>query len=263
MGYKNIIYIQDKNGVATVMLNRPAVLNAVNFKMAEELLNAIRRCGNNSDVKVLIVKGAAGAFSSGADLKAMKLELPHIEAFFKRFCHVLHNIILEIVNLGKPVIASIDGVAAGFSFGLILACDLRFASERSKFSAAQIKLGLTPNGGVTYFLPWLVGLGEATELIFTGRMINAEEAKKMGIVNQVFSGDKLEKATKDMAVKLASGASLAVSKAKRLLKQGLEENLRVQLKREAEAITKASATADFREGLNAFLEKRKPEFKGK
>ncbi|MEA2089900.1 MAG: enoyl-CoA hydratase/isomerase family protein [Thermoproteota archaeon] len=263
MSHRNIIYIQDENGVATIVLNRPSVLNAVNFQTAEELLNAVRKCGKNSDVKVLIIKGATGAFSSGADLKAMKPELQNIEAFFKRFCHVLHEIIMEIVYLEKPVVASIDGVAAGFSFGLILACDVRLASERSEFSAAQVNLGLTPNGGITYFLPRLVGLGKATELIFTGRMINAEEAKKTGVVNQVFSAGELEKATEEVAAKLASGASLAINAAKKLLKQGLYENLRVQLKREAEAIAKASATVDFEEGLNAFLEKRKPKFKGK
>jgi 2-(1,2-epoxy-1,2-dihydrophenyl)acetyl-CoA isomerase len=261
VSYDNVLYTQDKGGVATIVLNRPAVLNAVNFQMAKELLNAIRE-SRKENVKVLIIKGAAGSFSSGADLKVMKHEFPKIETFFKRFCHLLHKIIFEIVHLDKPVIASIDGVVAGFSFGLALACDLRLASERSKFTASQVNLGLTPNGGITYFLPNLIGFGKATELILTGRMIDAEEAKDMGIVNQLVSGDKLEEITEDVAAKLACGASFAINNSKKLLRKGSYKKLQIQMKQEAETIVRASSTADFQEGLNSFLDKRNPEFKG-
>lgn len=264
MGYETII-LKEQDGVATIVLNRPDNLNAMNIQMGKELLDAIRKCGEKPDVRAVIITGAGKAFCSGGDVKAMKtgLDEKHPDVFFAEILELLHKVILEIRNIKKPVLASVNGSAVGAGFNLALACDITIVSEKAKFSEAFVNIGLTPDTGGTFFLPRFVGIGKASELLFTGDFIDAHQAEKLGIANYVVSEGELENKTMEIANKLAKGPTLAISQTKALLNSSFNEQLDKQLENEYSTIKQMSLKDDFREGLTAFFEKRKPLFKGK
>ena len=263
MNYKTIIF-EEKDGVATITLNRPTSFNAFNSEMIKEVVDAIEKCAKNVRIKVLIITGAGKAFCSGGDLKAAKEWAGDNRGdFFRQLTKFFHRVILDIRMMPKPVIASINGSAAGGGFSLALACDLRIASDKATFRQAYTSVALVPDGGWTFHLPKLVGLGKASELIFLDKVLNAEEAEKLGLVNQVVSEAKLKEATLEVAKRLARGPSLAFARAKALLNRALTSSLESQLENERQGIALSGETEDFREALSAFFEKRKPKFQGK
>lgn len=263
MEYKTII-VEKNDGIAKIILNRPEKLNALNDDMTGDLLGAFTDVEQDNQVKVVLLTGAGRAFCSGADVQERFLKIVEekkkgtygpspVKGYGEVACVALRNIT-------KPVIASLNGPAIGFGCTLSLACDIRIASESAKFGLAFSRVGLMPEFGSTYFLPRLVGLAKACELVFTARIIDAKEAKEIGLVNQIVAPEELEKATLEMASSIAKMAPLSIKLAKRALYQGAD--LITQLHFENLGIDYLRGTKDHEEGAKAFLEKREPVFTG-
>ncbi len=251
-----------EGSIALITLNRPASRNALNRRLAEELLELLRRCAGE-EVRAVLITGAGKAFSAGGDL----LELwGGIEGEGEDLDVILqetyHPPILRLIGLPKPVIAAVNGPAVGAGCDLALACDLRLASEEARFGEVFSRVGLAPDCGGSYLLPRLVGVGKALELIFTGEIIDAAEALRIGLVNRVVPAAKLMEESLEVARALAEGPTLALGLAKRNVWQGLGLGLEAALAREAEAQGRLARTSDFREGVAAFREKREPRFRG-
>ncbi|RLI05505.1 hypothetical protein DRO26_01975 [Candidatus Bathyarchaeota archaeon] len=256
MSYETI-QVEKREGVVIITLNRPDVLNALNRKMVEELRKAIADVATDETVRVLVLKGAGRAFCAGGDVKMMASgDISDIIAEAAKLA-------LDIQNLAKPVIASVNGPAVGAGCNLALACDLVLASDNARFSEVFVNIGYTPDMGGTYFLPHLVGPHKAKELIFTGRMVDANEAEKIGLVNKVVPAEKLEEETMSLAKKLAEGPTVAYAMAKRAIMRAFWLDLASALDQELLGCIQCTKTQDFKEGINAFLEKRKPKFIGK
>ncbi len=263
--YETIILEKQEN-IATITLNRPEKLNALNDKLAEELIDVFSVVDRDDDVRVVVITGAGRAFCSGADLKERFLRrvedrkkgVEDVTSFFSEVgCRAL-------AQVRRPVIASINGAAVGFGCTLALACDIRIASEDARFSLPFARVGLIPEFGSTYLLPRLVGMGKACELLFTARMIDAKEAKEIGLVNQVVPHGELSQATYEMAKSITKLAPLSIQLSKRALYQGVRAaDLASQLQYESFAIDHLFNTKDLEEGTRAFLEKRAPIFRGK
>ncbi|NQT72440.1 MAG: enoyl-CoA hydratase/isomerase family protein [Chloroflexi bacterium] len=270
MTYETIT-IEKKDGIAILTLNRPEVLNAWNPLMAEEASNAIESMDSDDDVQVLIITGAGRAFSSGADVSRLKEmaenEVPLLETTFGRVLTGKTSLLTAVENirkLSKPVIAAIHGVAAGAGLSVALACDIRISTNDARFSMAFVKRGLIPDLGGTYLLPRLVGPGIAAKLIFTGDVIDAKEADKIGMVDELVPPEELMSRTEELAQKIAQNPPLAVRTAKKALYKGMNEtDLRSQMDYEIFIQGTLMRTEDFLEGVNSFFEKREPKFKGR
>jgi len=229
LSYKTII-LEKEGGVATIPLNRPGSFNALDFEMGKELVDAIEKCAKNDQIKVLIITGAGKAFCSGGNLKAVKEWAgDNLGDFFRQLTKSLDRVILDIRMMPKPVIASVNGPAAGAGFSLALACDLRIASDRAIFRQAFTSVALVPDCGWTFHLPKLVGLGKASELIFLDKVLTAGEAAELGLANKVVPEAELKKATLEIAERLAMGPSLAFARAKALLNKAWTSSLESQL----------------------------------
>jgi len=258
--YKNIRFGVDA-GIAAITMNRPENLNAINLDMLDELLRAILSCTNNREARVIILRGEGRAFSSGGDIKVMEKMLDQdAYTFMKEWIRRVHLLEMQLRTVPKPVIASIHGVASGQGMNMALACDLRIASESASFNQSFVKLGLTSEG--TYFLPRLVGVGKATELFFTGDTLTAAEALSLGIVNRVVPDNELESETMKWAARMAEGPTEALGRTKLLINSGYRNQLDQHLSQECSLIAETARTADFKEAVKAFLEKRDPNFKG-
>jgi 2-(1,2-epoxy-1,2-dihydrophenyl)acetyl-CoA isomerase len=259
------IRLATTEGVTTIMLNRPEALNAFNFAMGEELLDALMACGKDDSVRVVILGGEGRAFSAGGDVKLMGkyLEDGKPVRFFQRLIPLLHPILVEMTRMPKPVIGRVHGFASGYGMSLALGCDLVVAGESTRFNMAYVLVGLAPDGGSTFFLPRLAGPRRALEMFLTGDAIDAREAERLGIVSRVVPDAELEQATQDLARRLAQGPPLAMAEAKRLVYRGLGETLERQLEDEREAIQRSAATQDFSEGVSAFVGKRRATFQGR
>ena len=265
MTYETIT-LEKKGNIATITLNRPEKLNALNLKMGEELLDVFNVVAQDNDARVVIITGAGRAFCAGADIQ--ERFLPKIEQGKKGIIDDMtadfnELFPLTLAKVRKPVIAAINGPAVGFGCTITLLCDIRIASENARFSLAFCRMGLSPEMGSTYFLPRLVGMGKACELVFTAKMIDAKEAKEIGLVNQVVPANELMKASYEMANSIAKLAPLALRVSKRALYEGMNNDLVTQLQYETFAINYLRGTKDHEEGARAFLEKREPVFKGK
>jgi 2-(1,2-epoxy-1,2-dihydrophenyl)acetyl-CoA isomerase len=266
MTYNTVLY-EKKGSIAVVTLNRPEKMNASTDLMYEELLDCFARVDGDEDVRVLIITGAGKAFCAGADLKDRFL--PKIE---KRKKGLLKDVTEEISDRGalalsrirKVTIAAVNGVASGVGCTLALGCDIRMASEKARFGFPFLRVGLLPEFGSTYYLPRLVGIGKACELVFTSQTVDAQEAKEIGLVNRVVSPEKLMEETFAMADRIVRMPPLALMISKRALYQGLRApDLASQLQYEALALVHLFGTADHEEGVRSFLEKRDPVFKGR
>jgi 2-(1,2-epoxy-1,2-dihydrophenyl)acetyl-CoA isomerase len=262
MEYKEIL-VEKKNKVEIITLNRPEVLNAISMKLRKELIDAIRKAKNDSEVRVILLTGAGKAFSSGGDIREQKLarEQPVLER--EERLRLMKELILEISTMEKPVIAAVNGVAAGAGVSLALACDLVFASSEARFILAFTRVGLVPDTGCTYFLPRMAGLQKAKELVFSGEPIDAFLAEKLGIVNRVFQPKELLERSMAFAEKLADSAPVAIGLSKLALNRAMVSNLEECLDYEAYLQSICFQTEDHKEGILAFQQKRKPEFKGK
>ena len=256
------IEVTVQDGVCTITMQRAEVVNAFNNLLTTELAKALNDASRDKNVRVVIITGSGRAFSSGQDLADLKEKYvpghePHLgEDLKKRY----DPIVKRIHTMEKPVIASVNGVAAGAGCSLALACDMRIASEHASFIEVFVNVGLIPDSGSTWTLPRLVGFGRAMELCLTGRPVKAEEALSIGLVNQVVPADELEEATNKIATRLASLPAKAISLTKRLLNQSFENDFKEQLAQEAYAQETAGRTHDHFEGVVAFIEKRKPNF---
>lgn len=252
--------------VGTVTLNRPESLNSFNDPLTTDLANVIKQLRRDAEVRCVVITGAGRAFSSGQDLADLKKKysdpnhVPHLADDLRRR---YNPVITGLRDLEKPVIAAVNGVAAGAGMSLALACDIRIASDKASFIEVFVNVGLVPDSGSTYALPRLVGLGKALELCFTGDKVSAEEALRLGIVNRVVPADQLMTATNELAAKLASLPTRAIGLTKRLLHRSLTSDLDAMLEAEAFAQETAGLTADHREGVMAFFEKRPPKFQGR
>jgi len=268
MAYETIIVEKEKN-IATLMLNRPHTFNAWTQQMAEESLEALDDISKDDDVAAVIVTGVGKAFSSGADAGRLNdiAENPSDPGIVMRMVKRGPSITVVAVRLRsmeKPVIAAVNGIAAGGGFGIAMACDIRIASEEARFSQLFVRRGLVPDTGSTYFMPRLVGTAKALELMWTGDIIDAREAERIGLVNRVVKAEALMKETKELAQRVASGPRVAVQFTKRALYRGmLETDLQAQVDYELYLNTLCFSTDDFKEGVRSFLEKREPVFKEK
>jgi len=261
--YETVILQQD-GAVATITLNRPDSLNAFNETIKAELLDVLKTVERDASVRCVILTGAGRAFGSGQDLADLKHlyegdEPPELGGMLRTGYIPL---IRRICGMEKPVIAAVNGVAAGAGASFALACDMRIASEKASFVQAFIHVGLIPDCGATWFLPRLVGVGRAMELACLGDKISAEEALRLGMVNRVVPPEQLMDVTMELAQKLAAFPTKAIALNKRLFNQAFQNDLEAQLEAEAFAQTTAARTADHMEGVRAFNEKRKPQFKG-
>jgi 2-(1,2-epoxy-1,2-dihydrophenyl)acetyl-CoA isomerase len=263
MSYETILFDIDDN-VATLTMNRPEALNAINLQLGEELMDAVTRCRADSNVRAVVVKGAGRAFCAGGDLKAFTSFLQGDPVVgFRTFMARLHAGIVEVRHMEKPVIAQVHGVAAGAGMSLALACDLTVAAESSQFVIAYSRVGLTPDGSSTYVIPRLVGPKKALEIFYTGDPIPAPEAQRLGLINRVIPDADLEKETRALARRLAQGPTLALGRAKELVYRSLGETLETQLEHERDFIALSAITEDFMEGIQAFIQKREPQFRGR
>lgn len=264
MEYKDIIYTKEQ-GIATITLNRPDRRNAFSPEMSESISKAVEDATKDDEVRVLIITGRGQAFCAGADVKAMaeNLSQPGREEGEGELKAGHVSLPLLLHKFEKPVIAAINGVAVGGGLDLALSCDIRIASDRARFAEVFIRRGLIPAMGGIFFLPRLVGIDRACQLIWTGDMIDAKEAERIGLVTMVVPHEELESATGELAEKLAKGPPLAIKKAKRAIYEGLTMDLQSTLEYVASAAKELRQTEDHKEGARAFVEKREPVFKGR
>ena len=260
MPYSDII-VEVHEGVATITLNRPDRLNAFAERMREELREAIEESAGREDVNVIVITGAGRGFCTGADVAHLReIAERGDEASLREQVEAGQAVVLAIREARQPVIASVNGPAAGAGASLALACDLRIAAESASIGLTFNRIGLHPDWGATYTLPRLVGPAMAAELIFTGAMISARDGLRLGIFNRVVTDERLAEETGGLARDLAAKPALPLYLAKRAMQRSLEASLREMLDFEMEAQLQCGRSADAREGIEAFVEKREPRF---
>lgn len=257
----NIIYTK-KKGIARIIINRPEAQNALDQQTRLEIRKALDDIENDKEkVKVAIITGAGSeSFASGGDIKQLKQLTA--TTMLERTDTLGQRLLNDIENSRIPFIAMINGYCLGGGCELAMSCDIRIASENAKFGHPEINIGLFPGGGGTQRLPRLVGWGRAKELIYTGRIIDATEAEKIGLINKVVPPDKLESTVNVLAEDIASKSSIIMNLAKKTINRGMYTDLAAGLAYERSNFSLCFVTKDYTEGVNAFLEKRKPEFKG-
>jgi len=260
MELKYVIY-EKSEGIAIITLNRPEVLNTFSKELIDEVLQVLEGVKNDESVRVVVLTGAGEkAFSAGADIKAMKgmnaLRARELSLMGEKLCGSLEN-------FQKPVIAAINGYAVGGGLEVAMACDFRIASENARMGQTEINIGFIPGWGGTQRLTRLVGKTKAKELVFTGKMIDAETAEQLGILNAVVQADKFKETVRQYAAELAAKAPVALRVAKALINKGADISLDSALALEREGFSAVASTEDLQEGVAAFTEKRKPTFKGK
>jgi enoyl-CoA hydratase/3-hydroxyacyl-CoA dehydrogenase len=253
------VKLEVKDRIATITMNRPEAMNALNEKVLRELKEAIAQVRDDPDVRVVIITGEGPAFIAGADIRAMMAK-NLIE--IREFTQFGHGVLHDIERLEKPVIAAINGFALGGGLELALACDIRLASTDARMGFPEVGLGIFPGLGGTQRTTWLVGKGRACELIFTGDPIGATEAADMGLVNRAVPPRQLMAEARRLATRIARQGPIAVGRAKTAINQALQAGLDAGLAFELEAVTQTFGTEDQNEGMTAFLERRKPEFRG-
>ena len=262
---RDIIY-EKKDRVATITLNRPDRMNALGGTLSLELGEALEEANSDAEVGALVITGAGKGFCSGADLTSLGGTSEQVGRGLVHRSPAaggLRSTALQLENFEKPSIAAVNGAAVGAGLSLALACDIRIASDRARFSQIFIKRGLVPDTGSTYFLPRVVGLAKACEMALTGDFLDAEQARECGLVSRVVPHDNLMREVRELAVRIAAGPPVAVKLTKRLLYRGAVSDLDSALELEGYFQGVCFGTEDFREGIAAFLEKREPEFKGK
>jgi 2-(1,2-epoxy-1,2-dihydrophenyl)acetyl-CoA isomerase len=248
-----------RDGVAHLTLNRPDAANGINLQLAQDLMDATLAIAADPGARVVLLTGAGRMFCGGGDVKGFA-DRDDLPTYLRETLGPLHVAITNLVRGDAPVVAAVQGSAAGAGMGFVGASDLVVAAESAKFVMAYTGIGLTPDGSSSWFLPRIVGLKRALDLTFTNRVLTAAEALEWGLITKVVPDDELLDEAGALAARLATGPALALAAAKRLLHTSLEETLETHLAREAEAISAASGTAEGIEGVAAFVEKRKPVF---
>ena len=259
MEYENIIF-EKKNGIGYVTVNRPEALNALNDSVIEELDSVFRAIDRDDEVRVVIITGAGRAFVAGADIAQMS----RLDGSEGRVMSMRGQKVMEFIEfMDKPVIAAVNGFALGGGNELSMACDIRIASETAKFGQPEVNLGIIPGYGGTQRLPRLVGRGMAKKLIYSAEIIDAEEAYRIGLVDEVVPADQLMDTAAKLAETIASKAPIAVKMAKAAINNGMNTDLKTGVQFEAEAYTSTFVSEDRVEGMKAFVENRPAEFKNK
>lgn len=261
MEYETFTY-DVANGVARITLDRPDSFNAMNIQMAKDLMDASIRMDADPGVRVVVITGKGKAFCAGGDLVSFSEKGDDMPAFAKEMTVYLHAAISNLNRMDAPVIAAVNGVAAGAGMSLVCATDLAIAAESSAYTMAYTLAGLSPDGSGTYFVSRLVGMRRAKELALTNRKLTSAEALDWGLVNSVVPDADLAAEVDKLATRLAKGPTRAYGMAKRLIMEGTSASLETQMQVEAEGITAMMRTRDGREGIDAFVNKRKPDFTG-
>ena len=258
-----------QDGIGIITLNRPESRNAVTNSLGEKLITVIEDARRKDDIKVLIITGSGEGFCAGADVAGRlnaRISEGGYKALEKSRAELLHPAMVALpgalMNFGKPVIAAVNGIAAGAGLSLALSCDFRIASEKARFAASWGRVGLIPDAGASFWLPRLVGIDNALKLFYTGEIIDAAEAKRINLVTQVVPHAELMNAAMELARKIAGGPSVAIELTHQIVYRTYFEELARQLLYENHAMNICFNTDDFREGTRAFLEKRKAEYKG-
>jgi 2-(1,2-epoxy-1,2-dihydrophenyl)acetyl-CoA isomerase len=258
----NTILFEQHGSIGVMTFNRPEVFNA----MSSELITAFRDMTSNiiksTTLRALIVKGAGKAFLAGGDVSVFYKQRNTVADTVKPIGDALHEGIINMRNMPFPVIAEVQGACAGAGVSVMMACDFAIASTAATFKTAYTQIGLSPDGGSTYFLPRLVGMRKAAELIMLSDVINAEQALSLGLVNRVVAPDALPSEVQQLAERLSQGATQAYARAKRLINQSWQTPMQQHLDDEITYFADCARTDDFKEGVTAFMEKRKPVFKG-
>ncbi len=248
------------DGVLTLTLNRPDALNSFTIEMKEALLATLKEAGRDKEVRAIVLTGAGRAFSAGQDLK--ERQAPGISDLGAELRIRYNPIIVAMRRLEKPIVGAVNGVAAGAGMSIALACDIVIAADNATFIEAFSRVGLVPDTGSTWFLPRLVGLPRAAEMIFTGDPVDAATAERIGLINRAVPADRLMDEANVLAARLAKSAPIALALAKRALNRALELDLEQALDYEAQLQSVAGRSNDHKEGVAAFVEKRAPNFKG-
>lgn len=256
------LLFDQQNGVAKITLNRPKAYNSFNKDLALSLQAALDKCAADDSIRAVVLTGAGKAFCAGQDLG--EVTNPEIMPGFKVLLEEHYRpVVLKIRNLEKPVIAAVNGVAAGAGANIALACDIVVASEKASFIQAFSGIGLIPDSGGTFFLPRLVGFQKALALAMLGGKVSATDAEQMGMIYKVFSVEEFEEQVNKLANRLATMPTKGLALTKKAFNSSLINSLEEQLTVENAAQIEASETDDYQEGVQAFMEKRKPNFKGK
>jgi len=259
MSYEFVNFEVDA-GVARITLNRPEVANGLNVEMAHELMLAAIECDESSQIRAVLLTGSGKMFCAGGDLKSFAAFGDELPLKLKEMTTYLHAGISRLARCRAPVIAAVGGAAAGAGFSLCCAADLVIASERAKFTMAYTGAGLTPDGSSSYFLPRIVGSRRTLELMLTNRTLSADEALEWGLVTQVVPTDDLTAASENLAARLASGPTGAFGFVKKLVAASFGDTLEAQMELETRAISDSARSSDAKEGIDAFIAKRPPEW---
>lgn len=260
MSYKYLL-LEKEDGLGILYINRPEALNALNEELLQELSTAMDDIGNDEEIQVLIITGAGTkAFVAGADIKQMQ---PFNAVRGRSFGKMGQDVFRKVEVMAKPVIAAINGFALGGGCELAMAADIRLASEKARFGQPEVGLGITPGFGGTQRLPRLIGEGRAKELIFTGDPISAEEAYRIGLVNHIYPAETLLDEARKLARKIMANAPLAVQFSKAAINQGMQTDIETGMGIEADLFALCFSTDDQKKGMEAFLNKEKPQFAGK
>ncbi len=261
MGAKTI-RLEIEDGLARITLDRPAAANALDLEMARELSEATLSCDEDPGVRAVLLTATGRIFCAGGDLQAFAGAGDALPRALKELTGHLHGAISRLARMRAPVVSAVNGTAAGAGLGLACAADLVVAGASTKFTMAYTRVGLVPDGSSTYFLPRLIGMRRTLDLMLTNRVLSAEEALEWGLVTRVVPDDALQSDAEALARGLAAGPTQAFGAVKRLVHESANDTLESQMERESRAIADAARTSDAREGIAAFLEKRKPHFTG-
>ncbi len=262
MAYEKITY-DVNDGIATIALNRPEAFNALDEQLASELHDAVIISSEDDAVRVVVLTGTGRAFCAGGDVKGFCDRIESIGTHVKHLTTNFHGAVSRLIRMSKPTISAVNGIAAGGGMSLSMAGDLILATESAKFTMAYTQIGASPDGSSTYTLPRLVGIKRALELTLLNPVLSAQEAKEWGIVNQVFPDDQFQAAVHNIATQLAQGPTQAYGRAKELFYGSTSQSLETQMELETLNIAASGKTADFREGIFAFAEKRQATFQGR
>jgi len=255
------VILEEREETALITLNRPKALNAFSTSLTTKLFNIIESLERKREIKTVVITGEGKGFCAGGDVKEFYQQQDRWSHIMK-LAGILHQCIISIRKMPKPVIAAVNGVASGAGMSLVLACDLAVADENASFNMAYIKIAASPDGGGSLTLSRTVGLKKASELIFSGRTVGAKEALELGIINRIAPSGRTLEVALEVAKELNQAPPLAMAACKELINRSLFPDLECHLEVEKRSISRLGTTQDFQEGLEAFFEKRSPKFKG-